>query len=911
VSFRALSLGGGIARRVVALFLVCAIAPVVALAALTYAEVRTLFIDRARTELARTALDYTSYLHDRLSLAEVELRALAERDARSAFPFAAVRPAAPQDLVLPVDTPAMLRSVGAGAADGARIELMASAATPGGSRQLVGILDDDFLWGDAGDLAAGIHLCVHDALRRRIHCTSQGEPEPDLEEVEQQTAHASTATLTDAAGNRVLVARREMFLSRFQTAGWSIVTWRNEREALAPATAFRGAYASVALLALLLVALISSTQIRRTLVPLHALLAGTRRTAQQDFSTRVTYRGRDEFSKLGAAFNAMNQRLGRQFETLRILAEVDRAILARQDVDRIVEHVLVRMRALVPARHVCVAIFERNGGPMMRAYTLDCYAGAAPALDRVPAAGLDVSGWIADPAERWLACAPDPHPLARLLVQRGAHAVLALPIVADTSVAGVLLLGLETPALLSADERATARELGDRLGVAFATAAKDEQLYYQAHYDTLTELPNRLMFKDELGRRMAHARRDGRPLALLFVDLDNFKNVNDSAGHAIGDAVLCEAAARLRHCVRSGDALARLGGDEFTVVVSEHGSARAAEAVARHIVEAMAVPFTVQGVEHYLSASIGIAMHPADGLTPEELLRNADTAMYRAKDAGRNRWVYFEERMNAAALARVTIERDLRRALDAGEFRLVYQPQFELATGRLVAAEALLRWHHADGTLVPPGEFIPRAEETGVIERLGLWVLQEAAEQHQRWAREGLQLERLALNVSARQFRRRDFVEAVARVLGSTGMPATCLELEVTETALMDPGSHVEWVLETLDSMRVRIALDDFGTGYSSLAYLKRFPVHLVKIDRAFVADLSGEASSTAISGAIVGMAHALGKQVVAEGVETRTQAEVLRRLRCDYVQGFHYAAPLAPADFAAVARDAAALVPA
>jgi diguanylate cyclase (GGDEF)-like protein len=907
VSWRLRALGGGIARRVVALFLVCAMVPVVALATLTYVQVRDLFAERARTELARTALDYTSNLHDRLSLADLELRAMAERDGRNAFPFSSVRIAsASEAALLEGGTNSVLRA-GRGDRGTGRVELVAAGPLAGHGRVLVGLLDREFLWGDAGDLPAGIHLCVHDAAGAQLHCSAPPGLEPDVRELAALTATRSTVAINDASGKAVLAAYREMFLPRFQTARWTIVTWCDEAEALAPAASFRGAYVSVALLALLLVALLSSTQIRRTLVPLHALLAGTRRAAQQDFTTRVVHTGRDEFSQLGDAFNSMNQRLGRQFDTLRILADVDRAILARAEVDRIVEHLLARMRALMPSRYVCIAIFERNGGPMMRAYTLDCRSDAAPSLERMPASGIGEAGWIADPGGVALPCQPQPHPLARLLAQRGARQVLAMPIVAETTVAGALLLGFDGEAVLTADERDTARELGDRLGVAFATAAKDEQLYYQAHYDVLTELPNRLLFKDELARRMAHARRDGRPVALLFIDLDHFKNVNDSAGHAIGDAVLCEAAARLRHCVRSGDALARLGGDEFSVVVSEHGTPRAAEAVARHIVEAMTVPFAVGGADHYLSASIGIAMHPADGLTPEELLRNADTAMYRAKEAGRNRWVYFEECMNTAALARVTIERDLRRALDAGEFRLVYQPQFELGSGRLVAAEALLRWHHRDGSTVLPADFISRAEETGVIERLGLWVLQEAAEQHQRWARAGVVLERLALNVSAQQFRRREFVDAVARVLAATGMPPSCLELEVTESVLMDAGRHVEYALETLDAMRVRIALDDFGTGYSSLAYLKRFPVHVVKIDRAFVADLCAEASSVAIAGAIVGMAHALGKQVVAEGVETRAQADVLARLHCDLAQGYHFARPLAADDFAALARAAAA----
>jgi len=386
---------------------------------------------------------------------------------------------------------------------------------------------------------------------------------------------------------------------------------------------------------------------------------------------------------------------------------------------------------------------------------------------------------------------------------------------------------------------------------------------------------------------------------LLFIDLDHFKDVNDSAGHAVGDELLREAAARLRRCVRSCDALARMGGDEFTIIISDLGEERAPEVVARHVLDALCQPYMAGHAEHFLTASIGIAVHPADGETLEELLRNADTAMYRAKEAGRNRFVYFEERMNAAAVARVSMERQLRRALDGGEFRLVYQAQFALATGQVAAAEALLRWRRDDGTLLLPGSFIAHAEETGIIERIGAWVLEEACRQQSEWLREGVAPPRIAVNVSAQQFRRADFPAEVERVLAQTGVPPTALELEITESLLMDPSRNVERSLERLAGLGVRIALDDFGTGYSSLAYLKRFPVDVVKIDRAFVADLEGDASSVAICGAIVGMAHALAKDVVAEGVETSAQATVLRRLGCDFVQGYHYAAPLSPAEYA------------
>lgn len=909
-----------LAQRIVALFVVCAVVPIVTLAALSLLQVRAVFSDHARRELTHVAQDYTSNLHDRLDLADQELAAAAERGVREAWPFASIRymndasiePSAPGDAApdareprkAPGQAVIVVRSAGT---DAGTVEIVrALPGTPRG-RRVRGVVDAEFLWGDASDLPSGIDLCVLLAGGQPVFCTSKSDVQRDVHTLDAQSSGAVSSAVVDAPGGAVLVSRRDLFLPRFNTAGWTVLTWRPQADALAPTAAFVALFIPVAVLALLLAALLSTTQIRRTLGPLHALLAGTRKAAEQDFSSRVDEHAHDEFGQLGAAFNAMNERLGQQFETLRTLATIDRGILSRSAVDCTVEMVLQRLEPLLPARYVAVAMLDRHGGSTLRVFSVDHAAGNRPALERLDAGNWDATAWLGVAREIALDHPEADNPLVRALPLRAAHTLIGVPILADTAAAGALLIGCEAGQTLSAEQRRHAGELADRLGVALATAAKDEELYYQAHFDSLTTLPNRLQFMEELGRRMAHARREHREVALLFIDLDHFKDINDTAGHALGDAVLREAADRLRHCVRSGDALARLGGDEFTVIVSDMSTPRTPEVVAGHVLEAMAVPFSAGAGEHFLSASIGIAIHPADGATPEALLRNADTAMYRAKEAGRNRAVYFEERMNAAAQARVNIERDLRRGLDAAEFQLVYQPQFELATGRLVAAEALLRWHHPDGQVLLPGAFISRAEETGVIERLGLWVLQEACRQHQRWSSDGIVLDRMALNVSPQQLRRREFVGEVTAALRASGMPARSLELEITESVLMDPGRHVELALATLDSMRVQVALDDFGTGYSSLAYVKRFPVHVVKIDRAFIADLHREASSLAISSAIVGMAHALGKTVVAEGVENAAQAALLRDMRCDFVQGFYYGPPLSADAFTAMVRGRSA----
>jgi diguanylate cyclase (GGDEF)-like protein len=679
---------------------------------------------------------------------------------------------------------------------------------------------------------------------------------------------------------------------------------------LCPIAAFKTIFFPMIALALFVVALLSVTQVRRTLGPLEKLIEGTRRAGERDFSARVDVRSDDEFGELASSFNSMASRLGGQFTALLTLADIDHAILSRLDLDRVAETVVTRMRDIVPADYVSIVIVDRNAPEMACVYTRDQRGEHAVGLARCAFAAQDTVELLAHPDGIWLERARAQGAFLAPILALGAASLLVLPIVWQQAVVGTVILGFDGAPLLTEEERTRARNLGDRVGVAFATVAKDEQLYYQANYDVLTGLPNRLFFKDQLGRRLAQSEREPQPFALLFIDLDQFKNVNDSLGHSAGDDVLRQAAERLKRCVRDVDTVTRLGGDEFTIILSDIRSHRDPERVAEHVLEAMKRPFTVAGNEHYLNASIGIAVHPSDGISSDELLRNADTAMYRAKETGRGRYVYFEERMNIAAIARLNLERDMRKALERGEFRVWYQPQLDIRTGRLSGAEALLRWDSPDHGLRLPAEFIAVAEDSGLIEPIGQWVLREACRQFVAWQREGLDVPHIAVNVSARQFRQKGFVDSIASTLRDTGIDAKCLELEITESLLIDAKSSTAGLLEACRRMGITIGLDDFGTGYSSLAYLKRFPVNTVKIDRSFVTDLGTSKDAGAIAAAVIAMAHALDKRVVAEGVETQAQADILSGLDCDHIQGYFYSAPLPATMFASFAVTARRLRP-
>lgn len=420
-----------------------------------------------------------------------------------------------------------------------------------------------------------------------------------------------------------------------------------------------------------------------------------------------------------------------------------------------------------------------------------------------------------------------------------------------------------------------------------------QRLDHLAHHDSLTELPNRLLLLDRLQRAMGRATRHHKQLAALFLDLDRFKQINDTLGHSTGDRLLRAVAGRLAKCLRQGDTVARLGGDEFAILLEDLDHPEDVAPILEKLLDTMRHPFVLEGREFFLSFSIGICMYPQDGGDAETLLRNADTAMYRAKAEGRSSYRFYTADMNARAFERLDLESKLRRALEREEFVLHYQPKLDLGTGLVTGVEALLRWRHPDQGLVPPGDFIPTLEDTGMIVPVGRWVLHEACRQARAWREARLPPLTMAVNLSTHQFRRDDVCTLVREMLECHDMPPAELELEITESALMDDVSRAADSIRRLRAQGVRVAIDDFGTGYSSLAYLKRFAINSLKIDRAFVRELCDNHDDAAIVSAVLAMAQRLQLQVVAEGVETRAQLEFLRAEGCDQLQGYLLARPM------------------
>ena len=429
-----------------------------------------------------------------------------------------------------------------------------------------------------------------------------------------------------------------------------------------------------------------------------------------------------------------------------------------------------------------------------------------------------------------------------------------------------------------------------------ASEAKQREL---AHHDALTGLPNRLMLVDRLNQALPKASRHHHKIAVLFLDLDKFKNINDTLGHDVGDDLLRVVAQRLKDCLRESDTVARLGGDEFVVILEEIHHQHEAVKVCRKILETLYQPIFLGEHEISTSASIGVSLFPDDSHDVDGVLKCADSAMYRAKEQGRNNFQIFETEMHTSAFDRILMENSLRQATERGEIFLHYQPLIDLTSGKLIGCEALARWRGPDGELIPPAAFIPVAEETGIIIPMGKWILQKGCRQNKEWIDKGGKAVPISINLSARQFKQHDLIEMITSILQKTGLPPRYLTLEITESCMMEDVDDTINVLQHFHDMGIGIAIDDFGTGYSSLRYLQKFPLNMLKIDREFVKDiLSNEANHTIVQ-AVISLAHNLGLAVLAEGVETVEQQDFLKKKGCEQAQGFLYGRPVEAAQFA------------
>ena len=763
----------------------------------------------------------------------------------------------------------------------------------------VGEVSPEYLWGslDQSMPSPTTRVAVFDDSAHVIFSSTKVLPRASL-----KTPGDSVPVLSP--DHSYLSASSEIRMAEaFAAQPWKVVLTESKDEVLGPMVEFTNTFLIVIGVSSLVVLLLSVSQIRRSVLPLEELQKGTRRIAQRDFASRVTVTSRDEFEQLAASFNTMATQLGRQFNALATAAEIDRAVLSATDATTIVDTILVRIRDVFPCSVVSVTVGVPDGSKSLTSVTQD-YESGQRHVGRIGMRAADVQSILTGPEVVELRKGETVPSYLEPLVELGATSFVVLPLSYQRQLSGIIALGERFDLEPTEEDRVQMRRLADQAAVALANARMLDQVRELAYYDSLTGLPNRLSYKERLAYALEQASRNQKLVAAFFIDLDHFSRINDTLGHEVGDQLLRHVASRLRSCCREredevGPAMAtlapevaRLGGDEFTVIMPGLHDPQDAAKLARRLISSFAHPIRVGTHEIFINASIGIAIYPYDGEDLDTLLMHADTAMYKAKEQGGNSYQTYSKSMTTTALQRLTLENDLRRALERSEFEVHYQPIVDAYTGTVVGAEALLRWHHPELGLLLPSEFIPIAEENGLIVPMGEWILQAACVQNRAWQDAGLPRIRVGVNLSSRQLKRR-LSDTISRALQVSGLEPRYLSLELTESVLVNHHKEGTEALHALRAMGLHLAVDDFGTGYSSFSYLKHFPLDTLKIDRSFIREIATHPDDAAITTAIIAMGHALGLRVIAEGVETEAHLALLQKQGCDEVQGYLVGRPV------------------
>lgn len=767
--------------------------------------------------------------------------------------------------------------------------LVRSAA--GADRPFAFRIDQDSLWTPRENTAYSTELCVFTPPAIALYCTRPIDAEVHSRVINRPGGRSTTPAEWSDGAEEFLAVQWQLFLDgKFRAPALDIVASQPKDYALRSATDFRRVFLPALALVVVLVALLSLSLIGRSLVPLQRLMLAANQFASGQLSMRVRLRTGDEFESLGDAFNDMATKLGRQIDAMEAMTEIDRMILSGAQFEDVAEKVV---------RHLCMiagcntaAVIGRSDESSGLARMISLHEGAylRERISLPKELGYD---WCQPRQVDLREIVDENAPYKARFLDFGQRYVVLIPVVLKKDLKGILLLGYATRVNLKQSDMQQCADLAGRFAVALASAEREEALYRQAHFDELTDLPNRQLLKERLEELLVRARHDEQTGAMLFLDLDRFKEINDVHGHSVGDIVLIQAAQRIVGEVRANDIVARLGGDEFVVLLPTVSDGDHVRALAGRLLERLTEDFSVRGTNHFVGASIGIVVFPNDGDSVETLLKNADAAMYRAKDAGRARYEFFSEQLNAESRRKIDIERDLRAAFQNLELEVYYQPQVSLSDGSISGAEALLRWQHPRYGFISPDEFIPLAEESSLIVQIGRWVIEQTCSDLRDILDEGLHPGPVSINVSARQLRDDGFTNDILRALDRYAINPAYLQIEITETTIAQNRDTAIGILDVLRSKGVRVALDDFGTGYSSLSYLQQLPFDVIKIDKSFVETLGKGLPSDNICRTIIGIAEDLQKKSIAEGVETEEQADFLICNRCNFAQGFFYARPM------------------
>lgn len=911
-----------VARRVVLLFFLSSILPIVAIAFFSFTYISDLLTKQAYIQLQHSSKLYGMAVMDRLTYVDNELGELSQHLASVSFTDAS------KETLLSVQR-RMDRMSNSNSNQLDKISLKfypessfgpARFNTSGQSksylfsrkdkngvthiyiRQLLGKgygdtmatlvakLNNEYVWGNKNRLPFSTFLCVISDSGQELFCPNT-RYQAVLDALNRTVGQRDPRKLSwhEADGENLGVAWDLFTNSRFSGQGWKIISSRKKSEALLPVLAYQKIFPLVIAFALLVVLFLSTIQIRRIMLPLERLVGATRRLARYEFDEPVNVSGKDEFSELSKSFNTMAFRLEKQLNILKILSDIDHLILTCPDPEVVLARIMETADKIISCKFIAVYLLDKSVARNATVHIRQMPDSIPLRLQNLAIPEYEITELESHDSDFRVDLQQEVKKMYAPLARKGVDNLLSRTIVLNKHVRAVFCLCYRDGEIEDPEDSAIVGDLIDRLAVTLATADRDEKLYRQAHFDYLTGLPNRQLFNDRLQQHIIQARRKREQTAILYVDLDRFKNINDSLGHASGDTLLRQVSERMKQCVRESDTVSRLGGDEFVILLANINSPPDAGTIAENIITAVSQPFFISAREIFINTSIGIAVYPDDGESNKELLAHADAAMYHAKEGGRGTYRFFEESMNLELVQRIEMETAMRYALERGEFELYYQPQINLKSGKVFAVEALIRWRHPELGLLTPINFISLAEDCGLIEPIGEWVLRRACEQYKQWRDEKIAPERLAVNISSRQFMRDNFIDVLKQTMRETGVSPSELELEITESLLLNENLNTRRIFDRLEALGVHLAIDDFGTGYSSLSYLKRFAVQTLKIDRSFTQEVPDDEQATTLTLSIIAMAHALNMQVVAEGVENLSQLNLMREHDCDCVQGNYF----------------------
>lgn len=892
-------LAGKVSRRLILQFLFAALIPMSGMAWYVYHQVSTLLLTAAYEHLGADSKSFGMSLIEILSARAGDLKQLS-RDStgtmavvtKSGFKGIWLQPV--QNLS-PIQQAALNRGRTILLLDAARpVMLLALSTSPG--EALVGEIDTSSLWTND---SAPERYCVLDATFAPFFCT------PGLAPLSKKLLNSalgdrnSGTTSWSTSGEDFLVGIwRPKFLPAFNSAGFLVMEVTSKAEALRKLDDFRYLFPIIVLLALAIAAGLAIGQIRRQMKPLGLLTEVTHQLAAGDLSARVKLAGNDEFTELGQTFNNMAVNLEYRFHMLAMLSELDGAIISASRMEHVASEVLGHIQKAIPCDGAGLLMQSGDDGY----YLLTRDPDRATSCLRTSTRTVELNDVSQKEPASILGADVLPGEFLIRLSQAVTNQLIAFPITNDGSPAQILLLSYAKLPNSMENILQGGRTLADRLAIALSSLAQEEKLFHQAHYDALTDLPNRVLLRDRVEQAIIRAERNQSATALIMIDLDNFKQVNDTLGHASGDLLLGKCAERLKQHLRQGDTLARLGGDEFVILMQD--LARGDEYVIldrflRELSDALSGPVTVDGHQINTPASMGVALCPENANHFDEMLKMADAAMYKSKRGQPGGFQFYSRDLNEQSRIRFDLTQELREAVERDELVLYFQPKVDAHTRMIAGAEALVRWISPKRGLVPPSAFVHILDEMGLGIWLGEWVLDHACAQMRMWQDDGLISIPVSINLSPVQFERTSVLDRVKASLERYQLDPSRLEIELLETTAVDSSPKVQETLHALRAEGISVTLDDFGTGYSSLVYLTRIPANVLKLDQAFIQTLPTDPLQQEIVRHIIALAKTLSYTVVAEGVEQEAQLSLLVAMGCDYIQGYLVGHPVPANEFA------------